>query len=374
MRVLFLNQYFPPDPAPTGVLLRELADELERAGHTVDFVAARQDYRAGQGRGGRMLREAKALARMLWDGMRRPRAEVVVSASSPPCLLVVATLVAAWHRARSVHWIMDLYPEIAVALSEIREGALSKVIAGAMGWCYRRAARVIALDADMAERVRRYGVEAAVVRPWVFASVLKQLDAAVAEPTGEWTWIYSGNLGRAHEWETLLQAQAILEERGAGIRLLFQGGGPSREAAQARAVELGLRHCEWRGYVDEVDLPESLRRCHTLAVTQLPAAQGLLWPSKLGLVMSLPRPIVWIGPTEGAIARELRALPHAGIFAPGQPGEVAQWLVAQKYHAGASGPALDPRAHREVALSELKRIVLEVGAASQEVKDRAHPA
>ena len=48
MRFLLLNQYFPPDPAPTGVLLREVADELVAAGHEVDFVAAQQDYRGGQ--------------------------------------------------------------------------------------------------------------------------------------------------------------------------------------------------------------------------------------------------------------------------------------------------------------------------------------
>ncbi|HYR57220.1 MAG TPA: hypothetical protein VEO95_01265, partial [Chthoniobacteraceae bacterium] len=111
MRVLFLNQYFPPDPAPTGVLFAEIAAELEKAGHAVDFVAARQEYRAAQKQGGRLLREARALCQMLLDGLRRPRADVVVSGSSPPCLLVVATLVARWHRARSVHWIMDLYPE-----------------------------------------------------------------------------------------------------------------------------------------------------------------------------------------------------------------------------------------------------------------------
>ena len=234
MRVLFLNQYFPPDPAPTGVLLRELADELARAGHTVDFVAARQDYRAGQQKGGRMLREAKALGRMLLDGLRRPKAEVVVSASSPPCLLVVATLVAAWQRAKSVHWIMDLYPEIAVVLGEVRAGFATRMIERAMGWCYRRAARVVVLDEDMAARLRRYGVESAVIRPWVFAPVLQQFAAARDGRAGEWTWIYSGNLGRAHEWETLLAAQALLEKRGAGVRLLFQGGGPARSAAQAR--------------------------------------------------------------------------------------------------------------------------------------------
>ena len=353
MRVLFLNQYFPPDAAPTGVLLRELADELERAGHTVDFVAAREGYRDGQRKGGRMLREARALARMLWDGLRRPRAEVVVSASSPPCLLVVATLVAAWHRARSVHWIMDLYPEIAVALGEVRAGFVSRAIGWAMGFCYRRAAKVVALDEDMAAQVRRYGVECAVIRPWVFASVLKQLADARGEVDAEWTWLYSGNLGRAHEWKTLLAAQAVLEKRGADVRLLFQGGGPSREAAQVRAGKLGLKNCVWTGYVEEAELPSSLRRAQVLAVTQLPAAQGLLWPSKLGLVMSLPRPILWVGPVDGAIAQMLRAFPHAGIFAPGQGSEIADWLTALKTNGThvSAAQVFDPAAHRTASLA-----------------------
>jgi hypothetical protein len=328
-----------------------VATELTKAGHTVDFVAARQEYRGGQKQGGRMIREALALGRMLIDGLRRPRAEVIVSASSPPCLLVVATIVAGWHRARSVHWIMDLYPEIAVALGEVREGAVSRILAALMGWCYRRAARVVVLDEDMASRIRRYGVEAAFVRPWVFETILKQLASARAEPEPRWTWIYSGNLGRAHEWATLLEAQAELERRGAAIWLRFQGGGPSRPAAETRASELGLKQIEWRDYVDEAELPTSLLRCHALVVTQLPAAQGLLWPSKLGLVMSLPRPIVWVGPTDGAIARVLRELPHAGLFAPGSAANLADWLLAQQASGGSVGAVADAAAHREQALA-----------------------
>ncbi len=361
MRVLFLNQYFPPDPAPTGVLLAEIAAELKKAGHTVDFVAAQQEYREGQQQGGRMGREARALGRMLWDALRRPRADVVVSATSPPCLLIVATLVAGWHRARSVHWIMDLYPEIAVALGEVREGAFARVLTAMMGWCYRRATRVVVLDEDMAARVRLHGVEPAIVRPWVFAPVLKQLAAAKAEPLPEWTWIYSGNLGRAHEWETLLAAQAELERRGAPIRLLFQGGGPARPAAELRARELGLRQVEWRGYVPEEELPASLLRGHALVVTQLPAALGLLWPSKLGLVMSLPRPIVWIGPPDGAVALMLSAFPHAAIFAPGQSAWLADWLLSQHATRATVSPnaVFDPAVHRDASLTEWVRMISE---------------
>jgi len=359
MRVLFLNQYFPPDPAPTGILLAEVAAELERAGHTVDFVAARQDYRGAQRQGGRMRREAIALLRMVWDGVRRPRADVVISASSPPCLLVVATLVARWHRARSIHWIMDLYPEIAVALGEVREGPLSRALATAMGGCYRRAAHVVALDEDMAAQIRRSGVEPAIVRPWVFAPVLEQLAGAAADRDAAWTWIYSGNLGRAHEWETLLAAQAELERRGSPIRLRFQGGGPSRPAAESRAKELGLRQVEWSGYVAEEELPNSLLRCGAAAVTQLPAARGMLWPSKLGLLLALPRPIAWVGPKDGAVAALLHRVPHAGIFEVGEGVALAEWLQARAADATPIPPSavLDAAAHRAESLDRWKKLI-----------------
>jgi colanic acid biosynthesis glycosyl transferase WcaI len=357
MRVLFLNQYFPPDPAPTGILFREIADDLTRLGHDVDFVDAGQDYRAAQGRGGRMKRELAALRRMLAEGKSRPRADVVVSGTSPPCLAVIADRVARRHRARHFHWAMDVYPEIAIELGEIGRGSLVGKITGWMiGRAYRRCARVIALDADMAVRLRRHSIETELIRPWVFAGILGHTPAEI-QPDEEWTWIYSGNLGRAHEWETLLQAQQRLEQRGAEARLLFQGGGPSFPLAKLRAAELGLRRCEFRDYVPDAELRTSLLRCHALAVTQLPSVQGLLWPSKLGLVMTLPRPILFVGPPEGAIAAALREFPHAGIFAPGDAGGVAAWLEAQRNQTAAIHRTLDAQAHRDESLAAWRRLI-----------------
>ena len=361
MRVLFLNQYFPPDPAPTGILLRELADDFSARGHAVDFVAARAQYRGAQQKGRRTRREMAALFRMLLAGIGRPRADVVIAGSSPPCLSFVAGLVALWHRAAAVHWIMDLYPEIAVELGEISDGVLARNVTRAMGWAYRRAAHVVVLDEDMAARLRKYGVEPAIVRPWLFASVLAR-PVPTIEPSAPWTWVYSGNLGRAHEWETLLAAQAIIEQRDAEVRLLFQGGGPSWPGARARAEMLGLKRCDWQPYVDEAELPASLLRAQVCAVTQIPATRGCLWPSKLGLVLTLPRPILWIGPTDGAIARELREVPHAGVFQSGDAEAVANWLLEKKTrtHPIAADALTDPRAARKSALNawhELLRLI-----------------
>ncbi len=357
MRILFLNQYFPPDPAPTGILFREIAGEMESAGHEVDFVDAGDAYHDGQRKGGRMRRELAALRRILNSGKSRPRADVVVSGTSPPCLAVVADRIARKHRARHLHWAMDVYPEIAVALGEIGVRSLAAgVTRWLMGRAYRRCERVVALDGDMAGRLRRYGVEPACIRPWVPASILGSAanDTPAREP---WTWIYSGNLGRAHDFETLLLAQQHIESETMGVRLLFQGGGPGWPLAQARAAELGLRQCEFRGYAAGAELRASLMACHVLAVTQRPEVQGLLWPSKLGFAMTLPRAIAFVGPADGAIAAELRRLSHAGIFAPGKSEELAGWIRAIHDSPGGEIRGIDAAAHRASALRQWRELI-----------------
>jgi colanic acid biosynthesis glycosyl transferase WcaI len=366
MRVLFLNQYFPPDPAPTGILFAELADACRARGHDVAFVDAGQDYReaAQHQKGGRMKRELAALRRMLRAGKAQPRADVVVSGSSPPCLAVFADRVARRHRARHFHWAMDVYPEIAIALGEVRAGSLvARITSWLMGRAYRRCAAVVALDADMAAALSRHGVKPVCIRPWVFAPMLQHLahhttgDREYRSPGSGFCCLYSGNLGRAHDYETLLRAQKLLEEKGAGVRLKFQGGGPGTTPAKSLAAELGLKACEFTGYAPEDSLVPSLLAHDVLAVTQRPETQGMLWPSKLGLITALPRPILFIGPTTGAIADDLRRLPQAGVFEPGDAAGVAQWLQTHRSNPSIPPQLAAPAAHRTQAIAEWVRLI-----------------
>jgi glycosyltransferase involved in cell wall biosynthesis len=361
VRILFLNQYFPPDPAPTGALFAEIADALQPRGHQVRFIDAGQEYRGGQGRPGRLRRELFALNRMLHHGIQEPQPDVVVSGTSPPCLAFVAQLIALRHRAESIHWCMDLYPEIAVALGEIKAGWLSRIAGGIMGWSYRRTSTVVALDSDMAARLRKHGVNSQIIRPWVMN--WRENPLPDAHSTTNWTWLYSGNLGRAHEWQTLLEAQAILEKENRNISLVFQGGGPSWNVARSHADALGLKQIEWRPYVPESEVQSSLLQAQSLVVTQRVEVQGMLWPSKLALMLALPRPILFVGPVDGDISRSLRAMPHSGVYAPGDARGVATWL-AQTKERGLSefaGNVVDPKAHRAACLEKWVEIVESCG-------------
>jgi colanic acid biosynthesis glycosyl transferase WcaI len=326
-RLLFLNQFVPPDPAPTARLLGDLAEELERRGHRVDRIGDRADYRGGKTLlGSRALREGLSLARLLGKALRSPRADAILCLSSPPLLPVVARIARARHRgARLFHWAMDLYPDVAVALGELREGSwLHRTTARAMRGAYGACSLVIALDEEMAGRIGPDRVKCVTQPPWPPAVDAKGLgeDPRAGEA---FVWLYSGNLGRAHEWHDLLAAQAELEAEGLPVDLVFQGGGTERAAAESEAARLGLRRCRWLPYAEDESLLDSLLAADALVATQRPATAGCLWPSKLALLRLLGRPLLWVGPSEGGVAASLRAEGH-GVFAPGGPKDLAGHL------------------------------------------------
>jgi colanic acid biosynthesis glycosyl transferase WcaI len=326
MRILILNQYAPPDPAPTAKLVGEIAAALAQDEHVVTIVGTNQNYRrATSRREYRLIRELGALAQLFFKGLGCRGPEIVLSTSSPPGLFVVATFLCVLKRAKSIHWAMDLYPELAFALGRRLPAFVRASLFRITGVCYRYAAKVVTLDEDMRECIStKYGVHAEIIRPWVLH---REFPTKLNYPpkTG-FTWLYSGNLGRAHEWKTLVEAQALLEERKLPIRLVFQGGGPEWPSARQLAKSLGLQRVDWLPYAPEERLIESLLTAHVMVATQKPVARGLLWPCKLGLIMALPRPIVFIGAKNGAIALELYSKCNSRVFAPGDAKSLADHI------------------------------------------------
>jgi len=130
---------------------------------------------------------------------------------------------------------------------------------------------------------------------------------------------YSGNLGRAHDCETLLAAARLLAaER--DVVFSFVGGG----LHFARLREAALANVSVRGYVSESRLGESLAACDVHLVTLLPAFEGLIVPSKFYGTAAAGRAVIFIGDPGGEIAHLLAAHGCGVTVAPGDaPGLAA---------------------------------------------------
>jgi len=114
VRVALLNQFYPPDVAPTGQALQDLARAATARGHEVHVFHSRASS-ARTGMAGKALDYASYAARLALAARRLPRPDVIVVLTTPPYLGLLASFVPRWRGVARVEWVMDVYPDVLAA-------------------------------------------------------------------------------------------------------------------------------------------------------------------------------------------------------------------------------------------------------------------
>lgn len=334
-RVVFVNRYFHPDHSATSQIASDLAFHLASRGWEVTAITGRQRYddataklpasesvggvrilrvwstRFGRaGLPGRAVDYATFYASSFLALARQPQS-IVVAATDPPLLSVVA----AFASRRVVNWIQDLFPEVAEALG-IRVPFVKRI----RDWSLRRAKANVVLGDLMAVRVPK----AVVIHNWADAAL-----RPVEGPAGAFTVGYSGNLGRAHEFETIVGAMRKLPD----VRFVFTGGGAQLAAVKAAAPS----NAEFRAYVPRERLSESLSSADAHLVSLQPSLEGLIVPSKFYGVLAVARPVIFIGARDGELARLIDTY-RCGVVV--DPGDVEGLVRAVEALARDRGEAI----------------------------------
>ena len=338
MRVLFVNRFFYPDHSATSQMLTDLAKDLHRAGMDITVITGRQlidepqaglavreqldgihVYRAWStqfGRGTLAGRGIDYLSFYLGAGWRLlslcRSGDVVVAKTDPPLISVVAGLVARLRGARLVNWLHDLFPEIAERLEvPFIRGYLAGALRGLRNYSLRGARCNVAIGSRMAERLTALGVppeRVTVIHNWCDGEEIQPQRIA-----GHWlreAWklearfvvAYSGNMGYAHEFDTILDAAQRLSER-SDIVFLFIGGGVQRERIQREVGDRGLTNVQFKPYQPREALSQSLSAANAHLVSLLPQLEGLMVPSKFYAIAAAGRPVLFIGGGDGELAR-----------------------------------------------------------------------
>ena len=136
MHFLLVNQFYPPDMAPTGQHLHDLARCLVARGHSVRVLCSRRSYDGGGeyaaeevrtvwrcggslgsalGDGGRRagLTTSPSMSRPCWRAAR-VRFDLTLCLTTPPYVGLTVPR-ALRGRAAVAHWVMDLYPDVLAA-------------------------------------------------------------------------------------------------------------------------------------------------------------------------------------------------------------------------------------------------------------------
>jgi colanic acid biosynthesis glycosyl transferase WcaI len=354
--VLLICQTFWPDISSTGQVLADLASHLDESGWRVTVVASRQRFLerdkppfdsyekwgnieihriAGRQTDKRSVigRLREFLSFTLFSipkasrVCRKDRPDVVFISTPPPLIGLVGAYLKRRFRIPFVYECMDVYPEVLAAFGLLKERSLPvSVLRRVNKWMLNRADGLIVLGRDMRELVRtKLKPECldrvVLAQPWSDGSQLVPIEhddnpmraelVGRADSDDSFVVAYSGNMGVAHDAQTLLEGWREFcarrpEPAASGrAKLVFIGDGkryPELHEFASAHPELPI---EFLPYQPREKLTQSLGTADVHLISQLPAFTGLVVPSKLFGIMAAGRPAVMVGPAETEIARVL---------------------------------------------------------------------
>jgi len=358
-QIIFLNRYFFPDHSATSQVLSDLAFYLARQGRNVVVVTSRQKYddstaelapfeevdgvrvhRVGTTRFGRSGTFTRAIDYASFYGPAywmvlsiASQSDVLVLKTDPPLLSLLGGLAQRSRHLTSINWLQDIYPEVAQQLGvPIIRGPLGSVLKYARDASLRSAYANVVLGARMADRVRAAGVpenRIRIIPNWVDEQSVTPLEHASNPLVKEWGLDgkfvvgYSGNLGRAHEFETILQAAQRLKGDEDVVFLTIGGGHRQKELA-TRVQHLGLdRSFRFFPYQPDHLLKFSLNVPHVHWISLLPQLEGLIVPSKFYGAAAAGRPTIFIGDHAGELAQTIIREKMGYVVTPGRGDELA---------------------------------------------------
>ena len=142
---------------------------------------------------------------------------------------------------------------------------------------------------------------------------------------------YSGNLGRAHEFETILGAAEQLKDD-PRIRFLFIGSGAQAESVRAAAAARGLDNLLFQPYQPREMLKFSLGAADAHLVVLRPELEGLIVPSKTYGCLAAGRPVLFVGDPNGEIGREIKSKNAGTACQTGDSSSLARVILQMAEH------------------------------------------
>jgi glycosyltransferase involved in cell wall biosynthesis len=334
VRIALLNQFYPPDAAPTGHYLHDVARVLVARGHQVRVYASRRAYAGGGDYAARESIDGVDVVRVGGFGFGRDTYagkfadhgayavglaarlaierdwDAVVALTSPPLLAALARAASTLGHARVVHWVMDVYPDALGAFGGV--GAVASGMLGTLArGAYAGAAGIVVLGSGMAERVRAHAGRAAPIEivplwtpsriaPWPEAEPVPSRRARGWED-GRLTMLYSGNLGLGHRFEEFLAAADRLGPR--GPRWVFAGQGRGRAEVERFLARRPDAAVELRDPVGADALREHLCSSDVHLASIDARWSGIIAPSKLQAAFGVAKPVIFVGSAKDDIAR-----------------------------------------------------------------------
>jgi glycosyltransferase involved in cell wall biosynthesis len=257
---------------------------------------------------GRLMNSFWLMARWLSFIVRQPAYDVIILGTDPQFGYLILPLIRLFKpKTKLVYWGFDLYPEAIIANEMGLFSKLAKAVRPITRISYRTLDGMVDIGPCMRKLLQAYGHKAteATMTPWALTEpeaplqpdpkTRKELfgDAKLA-------LLYSGTIGKAHQFENFIALARELKKRGASVAFCFAGHGNRYTELRSMVTELD-DNISFAGFADESQLAKRLGAGDIHMLSLRPGWEGVVVPSKFFGSLAAGKPVLYEGSPDSSI-------------------------------------------------------------------------
>lgn len=232
--------------------------------------------------------------------------ELIVTQTNPPSIIIVSAIVSYLKKIPFLIISMDLYPEVLIKNIEKESmNLINKFLFKIFNMAYRKADRVISLGKNMTQKILEKGVlinKIITIPNWATGNLSLKKGS---HNKYEKKWgirkgikiLYSGNLGIAHEFETVFKSIKLSKLLPKDLQIIIIGfGGRLNEVIELSKSLPKKESTLIKSYVHADDMPHTMGLASLGLVTLRKNYSGLVYPSKFAGYLARGIAILYIGP------------------------------------------------------------------------------
>jgi glycosyltransferase involved in cell wall biosynthesis len=360
--VSIITQFYPPDYAATGQFVNDLAIALVQQGFDVSVFTGMPGYAFSETdvnrqenidgvfvrRTGSVQLMSKRIRNKVFGSVlflircaikfrhKKIRGSHLVLTSAPPFLGLIGWFYNKLFNHTYSCIIYDVYPEVAVRMGVVgNDHWIVKFWEFVNLKVWQRAESLIVLSEPMKQLLVQKNAELAdkihVIHSWADPKFIRPIAksdnwfATQHKLTDRFVVLYSGNLGRCHDSDTILKCAQLLSNR-TDIQFVFIGNGVGAQSIKT-AIESGeLPNALQLPYQDKEVLPFSLTACDLSLVSILPNVGDTIAPSKMYGILAAGRPVAAICPDDSYLREIVQAGDCGDCFENGDAQGLADFI------------------------------------------------
>ena len=278
-------------------------------------------------------------ASVFWNALvHLRRGDIAIVVTNPPTLPFVI-YVAAWiHRTVCAVLVYDVYPDVLVAAGIIKQKGLSeRIMDWAARWLLARVEKIVVIGRDMESLVHakcNRPIEDIVVIPnWGDVAAIRPMERGKVDLLKrlglqeKFVVQYSGNMGRTHGLECLLES-AVRLMNVPKIHFLFIGSGAKKEWLEREVSRQGLSNVTILPPQPVDILGTTLNACDLAVISFVPGMAGISVPSRMYNILAAGKPILAAAEADSELALVVLEEKVGWVVPPERPDEIVSHVLS----------------------------------------------